>query len=51
MLYEVVLIQKPTVKQQEEGKSEVIILAPTAVIARDDDAAHLFGDAAKIFEV
>lgn len=39
MLYEVALVQTPTKKEAEEGKSETLILAPTAVIAADDKAA------------
>lgn len=39
MLYEVALIQKPTPKELEEGKVETLILAPTAVIAKDDKSA------------
>ena len=39
MLYLVALVQKPTKKEEEEGKLEELILAPTAVIARDDKSA------------
>lgn len=39
MLYEVALIQQPTKREAEEGVSEKLILAPTAVIANDDKAA------------
>lgn len=39
MLYLVALIQKPTQKETEDGKQEVLILAPTPVIARDDKSA------------
>lgn len=39
MLYEVALIEKPSPKELEEGKIERLILAPTAVIARDDKSA------------
>ena len=39
MLYLVALIQKPTKKEEEEGKQETLILEPTAVIARDDKSA------------
>lgn len=38
-LYEVALIKQPTKKEAEDGKQEEMILAPTAVIARDDRAA------------
>lgn len=39
MLYLVALIQKPTKKQEEDGQQETLILAPTAIIARDDKSA------------
>jgi hypothetical protein len=39
MLYEVALIEKPTKKEQEDGKVERLILPPTAVIASDDRSA------------
>lgn len=39
MLYEVALIEIPTKKEQEDGKSEKLILPPTPVIAGDDKAA------------
>lgn len=39
MLFEVALIQKPTKKEAEDGKSETLILPPTAVIANDDKSA------------
>ena len=39
MLYLVALVQKPTKKEEENGKQEELILAPTAIIARDDKAA------------
>lgn len=39
MLFEVALIKTPTKKEQEDGKAEELILAPTAVIASDDKAA------------
>jgi hypothetical protein len=39
MLYLVALIKKPTKKQEEDGKQEELILAPTPVIARDDKSA------------
>lgn len=39
MLYEVALIQKPTENEIKEGKSEVLILPPTAVLAQDDHSA------------
>jgi hypothetical protein len=39
MLYEVALIEKPTKKEMEEGKTEKLILPPTPVIANDDKSA------------
>lgn len=39
MLYLVALIQKPTKKEQEDGKQETLILPPTPVIANDDKQA------------
>lgn len=39
MLYQVALIERPTPKELEEGKTEKLILPPTAVIAKDDKAA------------
>jgi hypothetical protein len=39
MLYEVALIQQPTEKEQEDGAQEKLILAPTAVIAKDEQSA------------
>lgn len=39
MLFLVALVQKPTKKEEEDGKQETLILAPTAVIARDDKSA------------
>lgn len=39
MLFEVALIQKPTKKEADDGQLEKLILAPTAVIAKDDKTA------------
>lgn len=39
MLYEVALIEKPTKKELEDGKTEKLILPPTPVIAADDKSA------------
>lgn len=39
MLYEVALIEKPTKKEQEDGKVEKLILPPTPVIASDERSA------------
>lgn len=41
MLYLVALIQKPTKKEEEDGKQESLIMPPTPVIARDDKAAAI----------
>lgn len=38
-LYEVALIERPTKKEQEDGKSEKLILPPTPVLAKDDRSA------------
>lgn len=38
-LFEVALIQKPTKKEEEEGKSETLVLSPTPVIAKDSQSA------------
>lgn len=39
MLYLVALIQKPTQKEIENGKQEILVLPPTPVIAKDDKSA------------
>lgn len=39
MLFEVALIQQPTQKEKEDGAQETLVLAPTAVIARDLQSA------------
>jgi hypothetical protein len=39
MLFLVALIQKPTKKEEEDGKQETLILAPTPIVARDDKSA------------
>ncbi len=39
MLYEVALIQQPTQKEREEGAIESLIMAPTPVIAKDEQSA------------
>jgi hypothetical protein len=38
-LYEVALVKKPTKKEAEEGTLETLIMAPTAIVAKDDRAA------------
>lgn len=40
-LFEVAIIEKPTKKEQEEGKGEVLIFGPKAVVARDMQAAAI----------
>lgn len=40
-LFEVALIKKPTKKEAEEGGKEVLLLAPTPVIASDDRSASV----------
>ena len=41
ILFEVALIKKPTKKQAEDGAIEELIMAPTAVIAKDDKGAAI----------
>jgi len=38
-LFEVAILEKPTKKEIEDGKSERIVMMPTAVIARDSQSA------------
>jgi|TARA_Y100000034_G_scaffold95488_1_gene116020 hypothetical protein len=40
-LFEVALIEKPTKKEAEDGEIEKLILSPTPVLARDDQAAFI----------
>ena len=40
-LYEVAILQKPTVKEAEEGQTEKLILPPKAVVARDPQSAGI----------
>jgi hypothetical protein len=40
-LFEVAILQKPTKKEAEDGISEKVILAPKAVVARDDQSAAI----------
>ena len=40
-VFEVCIIERPTVKDAEEGKSAKIVLAPTAVIAKSTQDAPL----------
>ena len=39
MLYEVAMILKPTKKVREEGALESLVMEPTAVIAKNEQAA------------
>lgn len=39
MLFEVAIIEKPTKLEEEQGKTERLVLGPTAVCARDKEAA------------
>jgi hypothetical protein len=41
MLFEVALVRQPTKKEQEDGKLEELIMAPTCVVARDDKSASV----------
>ena len=38
-LFEVAILEKPTKKEIEEGKSERIVMMPTSVIAGDSQSA------------
>jgi len=38
-LFDVALIQQPTQKEREEGAQETLVLAPTPVIAKDEQSA------------
>jgi hypothetical protein len=40
-LFEVAIIEKPTRKEAEDGAAEKLIVAPKAVIARDERAAAI----------
>ncbi len=40
-LYEVAIIERPTRKEAEDGTPEKLILKPTAVIAKDEQAAAI----------
>ena len=39
MLFEVAIIQQPTVKEAEDGGQETLVFGPKAVIARDKQGA------------
>lgn len=38
-LFEVAIIEKPTINEAEDGKPERLVLAPTAVVAKDKTSA------------
>jgi hypothetical protein len=38
-LFEVAILEKPTKKEAEEGKGEVLVFGPTAVVANDAQSA------------
>ena len=40
-LYEVAILEHPTSKEAEDGKSERIVMAPTCVVANDDQSAAI----------
>lgn len=40
-VFEVVIIQKPTKKELEDGGCETLLLGPKAVVARDAQAAAI----------
>ena len=40
-LFEVAILEKPTQKEAEEGKSERLVLAPKAVVANDPQSAAI----------
>lgn len=39
MLFEVAVIEVPTVREQEAGIQEKLVLGPVAVVAKDNDSA------------
>lgn len=40
-LFEVAIIKKPTMKEQEEGGVEELVFGPTAVVAQDGQSAAI----------
>lgn len=40
-LFEVAILEKPTKKEIEDGKSERLVLKPTAVVAADEQSAAI----------
>lgn len=43
MLFEVAILERPTKKKKDEGVTEKLILAPTAVVAPDEKTAAIIG--------
>ncbi len=41
MLYEVAVIQKPTVKERESGELEKLLIGPVTLVASDERSAAL----------
>jgi hypothetical protein len=41
MLFEVALTQRPTKKEEEEGKGETLVMPPRPVVADTDQAAAI----------
>lgn len=41
-LFEVAILEQPTEKEREDGKSERLIMPPKAVVANDSQSAALF---------
>ena len=41
MLFEVAILEKPTKKEQEDGKSERLVFGPRAVVANDSQSAAI----------
>lgn len=40
-LFEVAILEKPTKKDQEEGRGERLVFGPKAVVARDSQSAAI----------
>ena len=40
-LYEVAILEKPTQKEMENGKSERLVMSPKAVVANDPQSAAI----------
>jgi hypothetical protein len=41
MLFEVAILEQPTAKEKEDGKSERLVFGPTAVVAADGQSAAI----------